>query len=156
MLRVALFCFVLLWATTACGQEDPMPGPEHSPQDVVRFQLEAMQSNNTPHPNAGVEVAFRFASPGNKETTGPLDRFVLMVHGEAYAPLLNHLGAEFGQALIEPDAAMIPVIITSRDGARIAYAFFLSRQSGGEYEDCWMTDSVVPVPLPDEAPGRRT
>ena len=50
------------------------PDPTFSPADVVRIQLQAMQVNDVPHKNAGIEIAFRFASPRNKMTTGPLAR----------------------------------------------------------------------------------
>jgi hypothetical protein len=42
------------------------------------------------------------------------------------------------------DYAEQRVVITARDGVRVGYVFSLSRQGDGIYQNCWMTDSVVP------------
>ena len=57
----------------------PDPSPDLSPEDVVRIQVEALQRNDEPSPDAGIEAAFRFASPSNRRATGPLGRFSEMV-----------------------------------------------------------------------------
>ena len=66
------------------------PDPKYTPADVVRIQLQALRANDTPSKNAGIEVAFRFASPANKSTTGPLARFIDLVSSPPYRPMLNH------------------------------------------------------------------
>jgi hypothetical protein len=73
-------------------QESIQPSPNLSPVEVVRIQVEALEKNDVPHPNRGIEIAFRFASPENKRATGPLERFIQMVSSPAYRPLLNHSG----------------------------------------------------------------
>ena len=41
-------------------------------------------------------------------------------------------------------------------GERAGFVFTLSRQSGGEFDSCWMTDSVVRFRVRSEPrPGRR-
>ena len=125
----------------------PFPDPRFSPADVVRIQLQAMQANDTPHKNAGIEVAFRFASPRNKMTTGPLARFIDLVNNPVYRVILNHRRADFGQLEIEEDKAVQPVIVIGANGERAGYLFALSKQDSGRYASCWMTDAVIRIEI---------
>src|SRR5688500_17564467 len=65
------------------------PSPSLTSEDVVRPQMTALQHNDTPTPDAGAAIAFRFASPENKVYTGPAERFAQMVHAPQYAPMLG-------------------------------------------------------------------
>ncbi|MSV29914.1 MAG: hypothetical protein EXQ52_14390 [Bryobacterales bacterium] len=69
---------VLSGAAVLMGQD---PGPALTPAEVVRTQITALRNNDKPRKDAGIATAFRFASPGNRAATGPLDRFILMVKG---------------------------------------------------------------------------
>ena len=62
----------------------PTPDPSHEPEQVVEIQLDALAANDTPEANAGIKTAYNFASPANRRSTGPLDRFVRMVEGPQY------------------------------------------------------------------------
>lgn len=125
----------------------PSPDPKFSPVDVVRIQLQAMQVNDIPHKNAGIEVAFRFASPRNKMTTGPLARFIDLVNNPVYRPMLNHRRADFGQLEIEENKAVQPVVVIGSNGERTSYLFALSKQRSGRYASCWMTDAVIRIEI---------
>lgn len=119
------------------------PGPAYGPDEVIRLQLEALAANDDPHTDAGIEVAFRFASPANKRVTGPLGRFTAMVHNALYRALLNHRAVRYGTLHVDNDHAARVVIVTARDGELVAYLFILLRQRGGACDGCWMTDSVL-------------
>ena len=121
------------------------PSPELSPAEVIRIQVEALGRNDSPHKDAGIEITFRFASPTNKMATGPLDRFIQLVSNPGYRPMLNHQEAPYGEIQVKDNEAMQPVILTTKNGEHIGYVFFLSKQAGGSYDACWMTDIVVPV-----------
>ncbi len=123
------------------------PTPEYLPDEVVGIQMRALGDNDKPFDNAGIELTFRFASPSNKASTGPLARFAGLFSNPAYAPMLNHTLLEIGEAEIRDDRARVPVMIEAQDGSRIVYLFMLSRQVEAPYEDCWMTDSVTPIKL---------
>ncbi len=90
----------------------------------------------------GIEVAFRFASPANKEATGPLERFTVIVQAPSYSPMLDHLEAAYGPVHVDGRYAAQVVEILARDGSRHTYLFELTRQRGGPFDGCWMTDSV--------------
>jgi hypothetical protein len=120
------------------------PNPELSPEEVVKIQVEALQNNDDL--DRGIEITFRFASPANKQLTGPLYRFKQLVKDPAYRPMLNHKLAEYGPMEISGDVATQRVTIVERNGQATVYLFSLSRQNGPGCEGCWMTDSVIVVP----------
>ena len=135
----ALATGALLFASVP--ESDPEPSPELTPEEVVRIQVEALQANDSPTPDAGIAAAFRFASPGNRAATGPLPRFTQMVK-LGYADMLGFAEAEYGAVQVVSDRAQQAVTLVQRDGRRTTYVFALSRQSGGSYDGCWMTDGV--------------
>ena len=113
------------------------------PTEVVTAQLQALR-DNTPL-NEGIELTFTFASPRNKAQTGPLDRFVSMVRAEPYDRLLNHVAARSEPIQVVGGIAVQRITVTSVAGEETAFLWFLSRQSGGTYANCWMTDAVIPL-----------
>lgn len=132
----------------------PEPSPDLSASDVVRQQVDALAHNDQPRENAGIETAFRFASPANRRATGPLERFIQLVNNPIYSPLIDHVNAQFSDLSVADNRAQQGVIITSKEGERVGYLFSLSKQAGGEYEGCWMTDAVVRVNVPDLTNGQ--
>ena len=120
------------------------PAPELSPEDVVRIQVEALRNNDDA--DTGIEITFRFASPSNKQATGPLFRFTQLVKNPVYRPMLNHKLAEYGSLEQSGDTATQRVTIVEQDGSATVYLFSLSRQDDPSCQGCWMTDSVTVVP----------
>lgn len=118
------------------------PNPNLSPEQVITIVLEALQHNDEQAPDSGIATAFRFASPGNRAATGPLERFVQLVKSPAYKPLLNHKTATRGNVRIAGDTARQRVTLTAANGERIVYLFTVSKQTEEPYKNCWMTDGV--------------
>jgi hypothetical protein len=129
----------------------PTPAPTYTPDQVVKIQLDALRNNDQPQPNAGIATTFAFASPRNQAITGPLQRFVGMLHAPGYAFLLNHRSVKFGKLEVTEDVALQPVVLTAADGREIGYLFELSKSESAACSACWMTDSVVPFPVPENA-----
>ena len=129
-------------AESPTARPDPEPSPDLTPGEVIRVQVEALGSNDQPVEDAGIRAAFRFASPSNRAATGPLDRFTEMIK-TGYADMLTFDRAEYGALRIEGDVAAQEVTLVQADGRRTTYLFGLSRQTTGEYEGCWMTDTVL-------------
>ena len=150
-----LIVFVVLVAVLVAGlshavaQESKFtePHPSLTPAEVARIQVEALGRNDAPHPDAGIEITWTFASPGNKTVTGPLERFKLMVHSPLYEPMVDHRGAQYENVRIEGDRAQLDVILHSKRNRFVGYRFTLSRQKGGPCDGCWMTDAVVRFPV---------
>ncbi len=142
----SLFALFILGLGNAQAQDyEVQPTPDFGPEDVVTIQMEALQNNNDPFENAGIEITFRFASPNNKRVTGPLERFATLFDNPAYGPMLNHRTLEIGEADIIGSRAVVPVFMESGDGEKLTYVFLLSKQGEGQWTDCWMTDSVTMV-----------
>ena len=120
------------------------PAPTLEPQAVVGIVLDALAHNDTD--DAGLAVVFAFASPVNRAVVGPLDRFSDLARDEVYRPLLGHVRAVRGALKVEGDRATQRVVVTSSAGDRVVYTFTLSRQTGGAYKGCWMTDGVTREP----------
>lgn len=130
---------------------DSLPTPDStlSPEAVVRLQVQALGQNDTPFEDAGIEAAFNFASPANKEATGPLSRFRTLFDTAQYGPMVEHRGATYSAPEVEGGEARMGVILTSDGGTRVGYLFQLSKQTAPPYEECWMTDAVQRVPVPE-------
>ena len=136
----------------ARGTEDPLgdtlvPRPGLSPGEVIRIQLEALRNND--EQDRGIEVAFRFASPANRETTGPLPRFIRMIRQGPYALMLDFREASYGTVEVREEVARQRVTLTGAR-SRVSYWFYLSRQSKAPFAGCWMTDAV----FVERVPGR--
>jgi hypothetical protein len=143
--------YLLSWGRTdAQTLNDLSPKPELTPQQVVEYQLLVLQRNDQPTPDAGIEKAFRFASPANKKSTGPISHFISMVHSAGYAPLLNAKESAVIRAQLEDDQAKILTRVVSAGGSEMFYLFLLSRQSEGENANCWMTDGVIGLQPEDD------
>jgi hypothetical protein len=151
--RISLFAVIYLLAcgrTEAQSVNDLSPKPELTPQQVVEYQLLVLQRNDQPTPDAGIEKAFRFASPANKKSTGPIAHFISMVHSAGYAPLLNAKESTVIRAQVEDDQGKILTRVVSAGGSEMFYLFLLSRQSEGENMNCWMTDGVIGLQPEDD------
>jgi Domain of unknown function (DUF4864) len=140
-----LLSFAWAWDNGLAQLTDLVPRPELSPDEVVQYQVAALQQNNDPTSDAGIERAFRFASPTNKQVTGPLQKFVQIVKSPAYSPLLNSRSSAIVGSELKGGQAKIAVKIVALDGRPLTYVFILSKQNEGEFRDCWMTDGVVPL-----------
>lgn len=119
------------------------PSPHLAPEDVVTALLAALREPDVPYPDAGIEVAYAFASPLHKEACGPLARFAAIVHTAPYAPLLCFASAQQAPLVRDGDRAEQEVVLASPSGATTAFAFVLTRQRSGPLAGCWMTDTVL-------------
>ena len=120
-----------------------VPDPGLSPGEVIRIQLEALRHND--EHDRGIAVAFRFASPANRASTGPLSRFIKMIENGPYALMLDFRDAAYGPVETVADQARQRVTLTGTREST-TYWFYLSRQSEAPWADCWMTDSVLIEP----------
>lgn len=141
---------------SAAGLLDAEPDPRFAPAEVVRIQLEALRTNAELPDNGGIRLAFRFASPGNQASTGPVERFISLVHQPPYAPMLNHREARLDERVQEGDRVAQRVTLTTLDFRTVSYVFVLRHAAleqcaGG----CWVTDAVHPWPGGETAPPRR-
>lgn len=124
---------------------DIKPNPELTPADVVRIQLTAFKENNSE--DQGIALAYRFASPRNKKITGNVDNFASMIRRDPYRPMLYNANFELGPVDERGTLAIVAVRVDQSDDSSRGYLFVLTRQDGGEYDNCWLTDGVIQIDI---------
>ncbi len=136
----------LLSCTTNADGLSPVreltPDPAFSPLDVVDIQLRALGNNN--ELDEGIAIAFRFASPANRLSTGPLERFAAMIKGGEYGAMLEYDRFELAPTVTRGEVAVQRVSVYTQ-GHVVVYDFYLRRQSAEPYRNCWMVEAVVTV-----------
>lgn len=149
----AQFFLLLLLATLITSQAEAtedlslQPSPTLTPQEVVTFQLSALGQGS----EAGISATYRFASPENRQLTGPLTRFARLFDFPKYQPMLKHRGAEIKLISNDGFTAKLLAGVVDQSGELHWYRFRLSRQTQSPYENCWMTDAVLSVPHPGDS-----
>lgn len=146
--RVCTLIVTVLFSAVACAAGEAGPRPDLGPMAAVRVQVEALGRNDEPAAGHGIAVSWRFASPANRRVTGPLERFRSLFDAPVYAPMLDHLGAEYSEPQVRGDCAWVGVVLRDASGRPRGYLFELSRQDSPDCSSCWMTDSVLPMPVP--------
>ena len=124
------------------------PAPDLSPTDVVLAQLEGLRDEPREGDGAGpgIRRAWEFASPANREATGPVDRFADMVRGSVYGGLLQHRAAQLGPLLEDDGEAQQEVLVVTADDRTVGFTWVLSLQDDAPHAGCWMTDGVLRHP----------
>jgi hypothetical protein len=120
------------------------PDPSLSPEEVVHIQMRALQHNGTD--DSGIRTTYRFASPANKQVTGPYERFAQMIKAAPYRAMLNAASLAFDDIRVEETQAVQKVRVVTSDGQENTYVFVVRRQDRPPYQDCWMTDAVFTLP----------
>ena len=121
------------------------PDPSITPEQVVRIQLRGLSDEDAA---AGIMQCMHFASPDNRAVTGPLQRFAEMVRNQKFQALSNPDRFLVGSAeMVQGNAR---VLVTLMDDRQLhSYVWVLSKQDAAPYENCWMTDAVIPLPETD-------
>lgn len=145
----------------------PAPDPRLAPESVVTIVLDAFARVEPHLPTSGIDIAYAFTAPSNRAVIGSVERFSDVVRDGSYRPLVGHRRAVRSEMSVDGDRATQRVVVTTVDGAQVAYTFRLARQVDGEYKGCWMTERVTREPPsslaapqvaarwtpPDRAPG---
>lgn len=144
---LSVVCLLLLSRFSFAENLDLQPNPELSPQQVVLFQLRALQSAS----DEGIAATFRFASPANRKITGPLEKFSRLFESSQYQPMINHQSAEVKLINSDEQTAELQASLIDSSGNVHRYQFRLSKQKSAPFVDCWMTDAVMAVPHSDRS-----
>ena len=119
------------------------PNASLKPFDVLSIQLNALQRNNIPFKDAGIEQVWRFAHPDNKKITGPLGKFKKMIYGKSYEMLIAHENSEIEVITESSNKSVYKVYILSNDKKKYSYIWQIEKVLlEGDLMNCWMTTSV--------------
>ena len=129
------------------------PDPNIGPEEVIKIQLVALMKNNLPYPDAGIVQTWEFAHPKNRQYTGPLSNFILMIKSDSYSSMIEHLNHNIIFVENKDNVASYFVELTDKIGNKFGFTWSLKKVlTRGEFKDCWMTSSVsMPLPLAKSA-----
>ena len=140
---------ILFFVSSSSYADLVKPNNGIEPYQVVKIQLRSLKQNDKPVKDNGIEQTWEFAHPSNKEITGPLDRFKIMLKGKSYKVLLNHLDHEVIQENITNSVALFEVRVLGEDKSYYKFKWQVEKYSNaGPLKDCWLTTMVSsPIPL---------
>ena len=150
--RVLSIIGVMLYLTgaaTVARSAGELVEPDQSlrPEQVVAIQLEALQHNDSPHVDAGIEQTWMLAHPDNKRYTGPLPRFAGMLKSSSFRAMLNHHAHTIEVAERSDTRVTFLIMIQAPSSDAIGYEWTVEKVAEGDLSGCWMTTAVSP-PMP--------
>ena len=121
------------------------PSPLLEPDQIIAIQLSALNNNDDPYKNFGIEQTWEFAHPENRKFTGPLENFIKMMYSSSYAKMINHKKHKINLIQTADQIAFFFIEIIDKDGTRLGFNWIVEKVLvKGEFYNCWMTVSVSP------------
>lgn len=122
-------------------------------EQVTLVQLTALQDNDKPYTDHGIEVMYRFAGfdPFKRsEYFGPLfdlgqfERFRRILHHTSFRVLLGHTDRRILSSLFVNEHCFKQrvSIVGARPGEEETYEFTLVQRVGGNWDGYWLTESL--------------
>ena len=144
------FSLVLFFFLNTSFSKADLVSPDSSilPTEVVKIQLVALMNNDSEYKDRGIEQTWSFAHPNNKKNTGPLTNFKMMIKGNSYQMLLNHLSHTITELGSSENWAQYEVIILDKEKIYHKFNWQVEKFSlEGPLQGCWLT-TVVSSPIP--------
>ena len=145
------FSLVLFFFFNISFSKADLVSPDSSilPTEVVKIQLVALMNNDSEYKDRGIEQTWSFAHPNNKKNTGPLPNFKMMIKGNSYQMLLNHLSHTITKVGSTDKWAQFEVVILDKKKIYHKFNWQVEKLTiKGPLEDCWLTTMVSnPIPL---------
>ena len=119
------------------------------PAEVVKIQLIGLMDNDKDFKDSGIEQTWNFSHPNNKKNTGPLPNFKMMIKGNSYQMLIDHLNHTITELGSSDKWAQFEVIILDKNKIYHKFNWQVEKyQEDGPLKDCWLTTMVSsPEPL---------
>ena len=127
------------------------PNINFQPKKVIEIQLQSLQQNDQPIPDAGIIQTWAFAHPNNRIMTGPIERFMLMMKSQNYKNMLYHRDHKIAPVLKTNDLSQFAVSIITSNDQKMTFKWELMKVQTGEFSGSWMTTSVSPPLLSRDA-----
>ena len=134
---------ILFFSISITNAELLKPNSNIKPSKVVKIQLDGLQKNDLSYKDSGIEQTWNFAHPSNKQSTGPLPNFKMMIKGNSYQMLLNHLSHTITKVGGGDKWAQFEVIILDKDKIYHKFNWQVEKYTAdGPLKDCWLTTMV--------------
>ena len=125
-----------------------IPNNSILPAEVVKIQLEALMNNDKKFEDSGIEQTWNFAHPNNKKNTGPLPNFKMMIKGNSYQMLINHISHTITELGSSDNWAQFEVVILDKEKIYHKFNWQVEKFTlEGPLQGCWLT-TVVSNPIP--------
>ena len=149
--QLLTFNVILFYLLTTVTLKADLINPSSSiqPKEVIQIQLTGLMKNDNYFKDSGIKQTWNFAHPKNKKNTGPLPKFKMMIKGNSYQMLLNHLSHTITQVGSSDKWAQFEVIILDKDKIYHKFNWQVEKYTQeGPLKDCWLTTMVSsPVSL---------
>ena len=153
MLKKPLLAFstIIFFLFNTISTKADLKNPTNSilPAEVIKIQLVGLMDNDRDFKDSGIEQTWNFAHPDNKKITGPLPNFKMMIKGNSYNMLLNHLSHKITELGSSDKWAQFEVTILDKDKIYHKFNWQVEKYTvDGDLKDCWLTTMVSnPIPL---------
>jgi len=126
-----------------------VPNNSILPAEVIKIQLVALMNNDKKFEDSGIEQTWNFAHPNNKRNTGPLPNFKMMIKGNSYQMLINHLSHTIKKLGSGDKWVQFEVVILDKEKIYHKFNWQVEKMTvEGPLQDCWLTTMVSnPIPL---------
>ena len=147
MLKKLLLTFniILFYSLSSVALKADLVNPSSliKPKEVIQIQLTGLMKNDSYFKDSGIEQTWNFAHPENKKNTGPLTNFKMMIKGNSYQMLLNHLSHTITQVGSSDKWAQFEVIILDKEKIYHKFKWQVEKYTEeGPLKDCWLTTMV--------------
>ena len=113
------------------------------PAEVIKIQLVGLMDNDKDFKDSGIEQTWNFAHPNNKKNTGPLPNFKMMIKGNSYQMLIDHLNHTITELGSSDKWAQFEVIILDKNKIYHKFNWLVEKYTmDGPLKDCWLTTMV--------------
>ena len=113
------------------------------PAEVIKIQLVGLMDNDKDFKDSGIEQTWNFAHPNNKKNTGPLPNFKMMIKGNSYQMLIDHLNHTITELESSDKWAQFEVIILDKNKIYHKFNWQVEKYTmDGPLKDCWLTTMV--------------
>ena len=134
----------LLFLNTSYSNADlKSPNNLILPAEVIKIQVVGLMDNDKDFKDSGIEQTWNFAHPNNKKNTGPLPNFKMMIKGNSYQMLIDHLNHTITELGSSDKWAQFEVIILDKNKIYHKFNWQVEKYTmDGPLKDCWLTTMV--------------
>jgi len=149
-LHLVFSVFIIFFSNISFSKADLLsPNSSISPSQVVKIQLEGLMNNDNLFKDSGIEQTWNFAHPNNKKNTGPLPNFKMMIKGNSYQMLLDHISHTITELGRSDKWVQFEVVILDKEKIYHKFNWQVEKLTiEGPLMNCWLTTMVSnPIPL---------
>ena len=140
---IKILFITFLFNTSILHADIIKPNNGIEPYQVVKIQLRGLMENDKPKIDTGIEQTWEFAHPNNQKYTGPLENFKLMIKGNSYSMLLDHLDHDVIEVYNNDKVATFEVTVLDKDKKYYRFKWQVEKYRGiGPLNGCWLTTAV--------------